>query len=115
MEAQKHFPSRDIPLETKDNTYFFFKADILNGQLTYSTDKVFAANIETITPERALEIISMNRKGSKPASLNADDEKPDTRRSSDILDEGDLSRFDKKKKKKKNYGNRHNRPPRNDR
>ena len=115
VEAQKHFPSRDIPLETRDNTYFFFKADILNGQLTYSTDKVFAANVETITPERALEIISMNRKGSKPVSLNGNTEKADSKHSSDILDEGDLSRFDKKKKKRKNYGNRHNRPPRNDR
>ena len=66
VEAQKGFPSRDIPLETKDSTYYFFKADILNGQISYSTDKVFAANVETITPERALEIIGMNRKGQKP-------------------------------------------------
>ena len=103
VEAQKGFPSRDIPLETKDSTYYFFKADILNGQLSYSTDKVFAANVETITPERALEIIAMNRKGQKPLSLDETVVKTDSRIENDILTDGDLSRFDKKKKKKKHH------------
>lgn len=106
VEAQKGFPSRDITLETLDNTYYFFKADILNGQLSYSTDKVFAANVETITPERALEIIAMNRKGQKPASLDENADRTDARIASDILTDGDLSRFDRKKKKKHNRGNR---------
>ncbi len=106
VEAQKGFPSRDITLETLDNTYYFFKADILNGQLSYSTDKVFAANVETITPERALEVIAMNRKGQKPASLDENADRTDARIASDILTDGDLSRFDRKKKKKHNRGNR---------
>lgn len=105
VEAQKNFPSREISLETKDNTYFFFKADILNGLITYSTDKVFAANLETITPERALEIISMNRKGLKPAALNENLDRTDSRIKSDILDAGDLSRFDNKKKKRRKNNN----------
>ena len=103
VEAQKGFPSRDIPLETKDSTYYFFKADILNGQISYSTDKVFAANVETITPERALEIIALNRKGQKPLSLDETVVKTDSRIENDILTDGDLSRFDKKKKKKKHH------------
>lgn len=106
VEAQKGFPSRDIPLETMDNTYYFFKADILNGQLSYSTDKVFAANVETITPQRALEIIAMNRKGQKPLNLDENAVKTDSRIENDILTDGDLSRFDKKKKKKKHRPNR---------
>jgi len=111
VEAQKGFPSRDIPLETLDSTYYFFKADILNGQLSYSTDKVFAANVETITPARALEIIAMNRKGQKPASLDENAVRTDSRIENDILTDGDLSRFDKKKKKKKHH-NRPNHGPR---
>ena len=107
VEAQKGFPSRDIPLETKDSTYYFFKADILNGQISYSTDKVFAANVETITPERALEIIGMNRKGQKPLSLDETVVKTDSRIENDILTDGDLSRFDKKKKKKKHHRPNH--------
>ncbi len=102
VEAQKGFPSRDIALETLDSTYYFFKADILNGQISYSTDKVFAANVETITPARALEIIAMNRKGQKPVSLDENGVRTDARIENDILTDGDLSRFDKKKKKKKN-------------
>ena len=113
VEAQKGFPSRDIPLETKDSTYYFFKADILNGQLSYSTDKVFAANVETITPERALEIIAMNRNGQKPLSLDETVVKTDSRIENDILTDGDLSRFDKKKKKKKHRPNRGPRPDNN--
>jgi Uncharacterized homolog of PSP1 len=112
VEAQKGFPSRDIPLETKDSTYYFFKADILNGQISYSTDKVFAANVETITPERALEIIGMNRKGQKPLSLDETVVKTDSRIENDILTDEDLSRFDKKKKKKKHHNR--NRGPRPD-
>jgi cell fate regulator YaaT (PSP1 superfamily) len=110
VEAQKGFPSRDIPLETKDSTYYFFKADILNGQISYSTDKVFAANVETITPTRALEIIALNRKGQKPLSLDESVVKTDSRIENDILTDGDLSRFDKKKKKKKHRPNRGPRP-----
>ena len=104
VEAQKKFPSRDIPLETKDSTYYFFKADILNGQISYSTDKVFAANVETITPARALEIISMNRKGQKPLSLDETVIKTDSRIENDILTDGDLSRFDKRKRRKNTTG-----------
>ena len=115
VEAQKGFPSRDIPLETKDSTYYFFKADILNGQLSYSTDKVFAANVETITPARALEIIAMNRKGQKPASLDENAVRTDSRIENDILTDGDLSRFDKKKKKKKHHRPGGQRPENQDR
>src|SRR5574344_1651108 len=69
VEAQKRFPSREIQLETFDSTFFFFKADILKGQITYSTDKNFLANAVTISTKRAFDIINMNRRGEKPESL----------------------------------------------
>ncbi len=99
VEVQKHFPARDVTLETLDNTYYFFKADILARQITYSTDKVFAANAVTIPADRALEVISLNRKGVRPKSLSEDGAELETPRI-DILDEDGLTRFDKKKKKK---------------
>lgn len=110
IEAQKHFPSRDIQLETVDNTYYFFKADILAKQISYSTDKVFAANLVTISAERAIDVISMNRKGQKPRCLSEDGAELETAPRADILDENGLTRFDYKKKKKKNRngGNRQN-------
>lgn len=63
VEAQKRLPSKEITLETVDGTFYFFKADILKGSITYSTDKNFMANIVTIPARRAFEIINMNRRG----------------------------------------------------
>lgn len=108
VEAQKRFPSRDIYLETLDNIYYYFKADILSHQISYSTDKVFAANIVTISTDRALEIIALNKRGIKPKALNESEEELNANTSLDILDENALTRFDKKKKKNKpnrNFGN----------
>ena len=69
MEASKKLPNKDTHLYTSDAEYFLFKTDILNGLCTYSTDKYLAVNLETITAERAKEIIEMNREGEKPLSL----------------------------------------------
>jgi len=99
VEAQKHFPSREIPLETQDSTYYFFKADILADQITYSTDKVFAANTVTISSTRAMDIIARNRKGQKPLTLSEDGTQQEQAYNADILDEEGLTRFDKKRKK----------------
>ena len=101
LEASRKFPPTDIVLQTLDSDYFFFKKDILAGTITYSTDKRLAANLETITPARATEIIEMNKRGEKPADLNDndDDERPSKPR--DIIESEDIARFDKAKKKKK--------------
>ena len=56
MEAGRKLPSKEVILETMDGEYHLFKTDILNGQCTYSTDKNLAANLETISAERAKEI-----------------------------------------------------------
>ena len=60
IEAGRQFPSREISLQTMDAEYYFFKADILAGLVTYSTDKRIAANLETITAERAKAVIEIN-------------------------------------------------------
>lgn len=103
MEASRKFPSREIPLETKDATYYHFKTDVFKNQMQYSTDKHIAANLITITPERAYEIINMNRKGHKPRFLNSDEEETKPKKEyQDILEESSVTRFDSLKKKKKN-------------
>ena len=60
VEAQKRLPSREIVLETKDNNYYHFKTDIFKREITYSTDKSFAANLITIPASRAFDVINMN-------------------------------------------------------
>ena len=108
VEAQKRLPSREIVLETKDNNYYHFKTDIFKREITYSTDKSFAANLITISAERAFDVINMNKKGSKPVTLEADTKpQPPKRDAQDILGQDSVTRFDsvKKKKKKRPAGN----------
>ena len=101
VEAGKRLPGKDVILQTQDADYYLFKSDILAGLVTYSTDKNLAANLETITAERAKDIIEMNRNGEKPLSLEEDSaKKTETKQHVDLAG-GDISRFDKSKKKKK--------------
>ena len=100
IEAGRKLPSREVILQTLDADYYLFKSDILAGLVTYSTDKNMAANIETITAERARQIIEMNRRGEKPESLQ-EGGKPEPQKTMVDLAGGDISRFDKAKKKKK--------------
>ena len=60
IEAGKKLPGKEVVLQTQDSDYYVFKADALAGMVTYSTDKRLAANLETITAERAMEIVEMN-------------------------------------------------------
>lgn len=101
-EAQKQLPAKDIVLETKDGSYYFFKADILSRIITYSTDKNIPANLVTIPASRAFEIIALNKQGIKVDSLDieSDDEAP-VNEYGDIIGQDSLTRFDKNKKKKK--------------
>ena len=100
VEATRRLPSREISLHTTDGEYFFFKADILSGMVTYSTDRRTAANLTTISAARALEIIALNKEGKNVDAL--DDKAPATPKGPiDLATQEDLTRFDKAKKKKK--------------
>jgi len=100
VEASRKLPSREIVLTTMEGEWFFFKADILTGMVTYSSDKKTAANLTTIPAARAKEIIAINHEGKKPDSL--DDRVQETApQSLDLATQDDLTRFDKRKKKKK--------------
>ncbi|MBM6670736.1 hypothetical protein H6B14_08185 [Phocaeicola coprophilus] len=101
VECTKRMPSREITLETKDATFYYFKADILKGQVSYSTDKNFAANLVTITGRRAFEVINMNRNGIKPDSLLEEAHTSEPKRPVDLLEQESVTRFDKTKKNKK--------------
>ena len=100
LEAGRKLPGKDIVLQTLDADYYLFKSDILAEIVTYSTDKNIAANLETISAARAKEIIEMNRRGEKPASLQEDGHVKPTKQHIDLAG-GDISRFDKAKKMKK--------------
>lgn len=106
VEARRKLPSKEIVLQTKDSDYYLVKSDILTGLVTYSTDKNTMSNVETISFERAHEIIDMNKRGEKLLSLTNDGKPKRDNRPADLLAEADISRFDKSKKKKKNNSSR---------
>ena len=110
VEAGRKMPARDIVLQTIDSDWYLFKTDILAGLVTYSTDKSIAANLITISAERARAVIEMNRRGEKPEALDEGDAVSTQDRPADLLADADISRFDKAKKKKK-AKNRPNRQP----
>lgn len=108
VESQKRLPSKEITLETADSTYYFFKADILKGMITYSTDKNFLANDITITSRRAFEVINMNKRGEKPDNLTDGRGVNEPQKPIDLVEQESLTRFDKRKsnrKKKKKQTN----------
>lgn len=101
-EAVKQLPSKDTVLETKDASYFYFKPDILERKITYSTDKHVPANLVTIDATRAFEIIALNKQGIKVDSLlRPEDSQEPPKEYIDLTDQDSLTRFDKSKKKKK--------------
>ena len=101
VEANRKMPAKDAVLQTKDNDYYQFKTDVLAGLITYSTDKNLAANLETISAERAHAIIEMNKQGEKPLSLLEDGTAKVEKKSLDLLEDADISRFDRSKRKRK--------------
>lgn len=107
VEAAKKLPPKDVRLETADNTYYYFKADIFKGEITYSTDKHVPANLVTLTAAEAWDMIARNKAGEKPLTLKEENEK-DKKPSeySDILGQDSLTRFDKKKKKNRSGSQR---------
>ena len=108
VEAGRKLPSREMVLQTQDAEFYLFKADILSGMVTYSSDRRLAANLTTITAERAMAIIAMNKEGEKPASLQAEGVVQENG-VVDLATQDDMNRFDKKKKKKKNKSKGENR------
>ncbi len=105
MEAARRLPSREIILQTADSDWYLFKTDILRGIVTYSTDRRLAANLVTISADRAREVIALNNNGQKPLTL--EDEatvaahEAEKAEKTDLATQEDLTRFDKSKRKKK--------------
>jgi cell fate regulator YaaT (PSP1 superfamily) len=102
-EAVKKLPPKDVPLETQDATYYYFKPDIIAGKITYSTDKKIPANLVTIDAARANEIIALNKQGVKVESLekSSKNAKKSEEAYVDLVEQESLTRFDKSKNRRK--------------
>lgn len=106
-EAASKLPPREMVLETSGAMYYYLKADILAGLVSYSTDKHLAENVVTISTERAQTVMKMNRNGQKPENLLEEDtSKAAENVNLDLAIQESLTRFDKGKKKKNHNRNR---------
>lgn len=106
-EAVKKLPSRHQSLETQDATYYFFSADAIKGEVTYSTDAHRPVNLQTISAKQAKDIIDMNRRGEKPLTLGGKQSTAEIVEIDyqNVVGQDDLTRFDKKKTNRNKNGN----------
>lgn len=113
LDALKAFPKTDVKLYTQKGTAVCQKTDIFRGHMWYAYEGEWM-NWHKITTEQAREIIELNKKKEKVASLEeyASDLIEDTKvEFENVVGQDSLTRFDNPKgnKKRKNNKSRNNR------
>lgn len=102
-DARKDFPEGNIQLETKDATYYHFKTDIFKRIMWFGSESS-SVNLIEVPVERVNQIIELNKKGIKVASLletNTTPQTPVTKIDfTDGLEDDSITRFDKQSKPK---------------
>lgn len=109
VDAQKDFPSKEIPLETKTGTFYHFKTDVFKRQMAYSSAPGIPANLVTLSVDRVKEIIAINRKGGKVDSLEEKKQSDKPVQNIDfqnVVGQDSLTRFDQSKSKHKKKRNK---------
>ncbi len=95
VDAQRSFPSKEIPLESTDTTAYFQKMEVHKGVYWYTTDPHSTVNLIAIPVQRVREIQAMNKKGIKVDKLLLPDESwKSAPVSEDLLKNNSLTRFD---------------------
>jgi cell fate regulator YaaT (PSP1 superfamily) len=95
VDAQRQFPSREVPLQLADSTVWFQKMEVHKGIYWYSTDPHSSVNMTALPVKRVREIQDLNRKGKKPERLMAIEDSIESQpESADLLKNNSLTRFD---------------------
>ena len=107
IDAQKDFPSREIPLELANGTAYFMKMEVHTGIYWYSSDQRMAVNLTAVPVTRVREIMQLNRKGIKPDSLLAGAGANAPEKGNDLLlQNSGLTRFETKSNPRQPRGRR---------
>jgi cell fate regulator YaaT (PSP1 superfamily) len=69
LDAQKNFPSTNIPLETEKGTYNYLKADIFKGVFWYVRADNQPGSLVAISVDKVKEIQLLNRSGKRVEQL----------------------------------------------
>lgn len=116
IDAQKDFPSANIPLNTGEGMLYHQKTDIFGRTMSYTPDKEGKGAFIQIPVKRIKEIIAMNRKGIiPPRAVEEQADAPVDIKYTDGVGEESLNRFDEKKQKRHYSRNRNNREKGNSR
>jgi cell fate regulator YaaT (PSP1 superfamily) len=95
VDAQRSFPPKEIPLETKETTAYFLKMEVHKGIYWYTTDQHSTANLIAIPVSRVKEIQALNKKGVKADRFLVADQSWESQPvSEDLLKDNSLTRFD---------------------
>ncbi|MBP1641200.1 MAG: hypothetical protein H6Q17_2783 [Bacteroidetes bacterium] len=109
VDAQKDFPSKEIPLETTTGTFYHFKTDVFKRQMAFSSAPGIPANLVILSVDRVKEIIAINRKGGKVDSLEEkqlSDKPVQNIDFQNVVGQDSLTRFDQSKSKHKKRRNK---------
>jgi cell fate regulator YaaT (PSP1 superfamily) len=108
LEALKEFPKTEVKLQTEKGTAVCQKTDIFKGYMWYAYEGEWM-NWHKLTASQASEIVALNKKNKKVASLEdyADELIEDTKIDfENVVGQDSLTRFDSPKRKKKRRNNR---------
>ncbi|MCX7551388.1 PSP1 domain-containing protein [Xanthomarina sp. F2636L] len=108
LDALKDFPKSDVKLYTEKGTAVCQKTDIFKGHMWFAYEGEWS-NWHVITTKQAREIIELNKKKEKVASLEeyASDLIADTKSEfENVVGQDSLTRFDSKGPNKKNKRNK---------
>ena len=108
LEALKEFPKTEVKLQTEKGTAVCQKTDIFKGFMWYAYEGEWM-NWYKLTATQATEIVALNKKNKKVASLEdyADELIEDTKIDfENVVGQDSLTRFDSPKRKKKRRNNR---------
>ena len=113
IEELKDFPKTDIKLYTEKGSAFHIKTDVFKRLMWYLYDAGAkgGSTLIPLSPERAHEIIKLNKENKKPLDLKdfVEEIEVDVPDYTNVVGQDDLNRFDgafkrKKKKKRPNKG-----------
>jgi len=115
LEGLKEFPRTDIKLKTKKGDAYHVKTDVFKKTMWYSYPG--ESDLYSLTPERAKEIITLNKEGEKPQDLTSfkANSKPIEKEVgySNVVGEDSVNRFESKFKKTKKSRKKGNKPRKN--
>lgn len=108
MDAYKHIPTVNHPLETANGLAYLMKTDVLKKLMYFSYDRNMPVNVTAVPAARVKELLALNRKNIKIESLASVSDQPakEVPDFKSAVGEDSITRFDDKRGKKRRRSGR---------